>query len=174
MSKIDNITQPRLRNVLEDIEIKRDKFFDTYTGTKDDLIQSGLATADMFPARPKRKSHSLWRVGGGPKNKEWQILRRGGSKFELIRFHEERKPEDPPLTVTGYREHLKFHMRMLDVTADIVNGNILTNNPDGYHLAAADEVSRCINKIKNILLNGGIVKKQSKDKKFSVIKGGIT
>ena len=39
----------------EEIEIKCGTYSDTYTGSREDLIKAGLATADMFPVSLKRK-----------------------------------------------------------------------------------------------------------------------
>jgi len=145
----------------EEIEIKCGTYSDTYTGSREDLIKAGLATADMFPVSLKRKKYL---IGPGITRLGVTLIikRKRAGRFELTRYHEERKLPDPPLTVEIYRMVIEHQADMLNTVLTIANGKVNRNNPKGYQFAEAEinAISSHLSAIKRILLTGRLIEKQ--------------
>ncbi|SCY74947.1 hypothetical protein SAMN05216420_11641 [Nitrosospira sp. Nl5] len=63
-----------------------------YTGTKDQIISLGLALDHDFPVAPKRLTYG-WPAGGFKPELDFQIRKIKGGRFQLRRWHEERKQD---------------------------------------------------------------------------------
>jgi hypothetical protein len=76
------------------IEIERREVYDTFSGTREDLIAAGIASEAMFPEWPKRV---LWdyQVQGDGQPPGWKVQRIKGGRFVVTRWHELRRTPAP-------------------------------------------------------------------------------
>lgn len=66
MADSNNASAARAEGARARLRYVRDVWFDVYAGTMADLVDSGVATADMFPGQPGRRLTSAAYYGGAP------------------------------------------------------------------------------------------------------------
>ncbi len=70
-----------------DIEIEPTPCSTIYRGTRQALIEAGVATDDMFPTPPKRNKDNRPQPSPGA---EWSVQYRGQGRYQVVRMHEPR------------------------------------------------------------------------------------
>lgn len=158
-----------LQEIYQGLEVERDRYLDTFIGTKEDLIAAGLAAADMFPVWPKRTKYKTIRPGESMDD-HWSVNYIKGGKFVLSLRHPERKPIEPPITAIDYRKQIESMTRTLDVIIELAKGGICGNNPAGFHLENVDEIARQAYILRDTMLNGTIKSQNSNIKKLTLVK----
>jgi hypothetical protein len=155
------------------VQSERTLHYCTYTGTRDNLIASGIAAATMFPKAPKRVMYGS--CSDDSPDDFWKITAAKGGLFQLRVWHKPqisltswRQPEKTaalPDTISAHRE--KLLARVTDVER-FAQGFLI--DEDGfYRLSAGDQqkLSEAWTHIRSLIHNATI-----RPRRFGVIEGG--
>jgi len=135
-----------------------------YTGSKSELISSGIAIEDMFPSGRKRNRYSASEAGFNDYH-AWATHRINGGKFKVkVWRRKERqlsKPE-PWKNEADFRQHvISLAESMSEALIDLANGETDKHHEKGtisyrYNKASLQQLAKLSEEISRILSGGEI------------------